>query len=211
MIPRSFVFVLIVFLMFIAENGFGQVELKTGDILFRGTNPSNLSEAIDEVTQTGEGHHFSHVGMVEVAGADVFVYHAEGKKGVCKEPLDSFAMDESGRRLYVEAYRLKPRFKNNIDSAILRVKSVLGEPYNYTYIMEDKGYYCSELIYWAFEADSVFKLNPMTFKDLETDEFHPGWIEHYEKLGIEIPEGLPGCNPNGMAASDNLILLGEIE
>jgi len=51
----------------------------------------------------------------------------------------------------------------------------------------------------------------MTFKDIETNDFHPGWIEHYDKLGIEIPEGLPGCNPNGMAASENLILLGEIK
>lgn len=197
--------------MFIAESGFGQIELKTGDILFRGKKPTDLSDAIDDVTQTGKGHHFSHVGMVEVINSDVFVFHAEGEKGVCKEPLDSFATDEAGRRLYVEAYRLKPGYQNNIDSAILRVKSVIGEPYNYTYIIEDKGYYCSELIYWAFESDSVFQLNPMTFKDLETDEFHPGWIEHYDKLEIEIPEGLPGCNPNGMAASENLMHIGEVE
>ncbi|PWD97911.1 hypothetical protein DDZ16_18305 [Marinilabilia rubra] len=210
MISRNLFFVLTFLLMFVVGSGFGQVELKTGDILFRGKNPTKLSEAIDEVTQTGSGHHFSHVGIAEVTDGEVFVIHAEGEKGVCKESLDSFSIDEVGRSLYVEAYRLKPKYRDNIDSAIVSVNSVIGEPYNYTYIIEDKGYYCSELIYWAFQSDSVFQLNPMTFKDLETGDFHPGWIEHYNKLGIEIPEGLPGCNPNGMAASENLLLLGEI-
>ncbi len=54
-------------------------------------------------------------------------------------------------------------------------------------------------------------LNPMTFKDPETGEFLPTWIEYYEKLGVEIPEGQPGCNPNGLASSDKLIRLGLVE
>jgi hypothetical protein len=29
-------------------------------------------------------------------------------------------------------------------------------------------------------------------------------------MGLEIPEGQPGCNPNGMAASGKLKKLGEI-
>ena len=40
-----------------------------------------------------------------------------------------------------------------------------------------------------------------------TDLFYEGWIIHYNQLGIDIPEGLPGCNPNGMSASDNLVFV----
>ena len=208
---KNLIFIFVLVSMLSSQYSDAQIKLKTGDILFRGKSLSGLSSAIDDVTQTGEGHHFSHVGMALVDSGQVFVLHSEGERGVCKEPLDSFAINDSGNRLYVEAYRLKPGSRDFIDSAVVRIQSVMGEPYNYTYVLKDKGYYCSELIYWAFEPDSVFKLNPMTFKDHETGKFHPGWVKYYGKLGIEIPEGLPGCNPNGMAASPNLILLGEID
>lgn len=44
----------------------------------------------------------------------------------------------------------------------------------------------------------------MSFKNLETNTFHKGWIAHYKNLGIPIPEGKLGCNPNGMASSNTL-------
>ena len=44
----------------------------------------------------------------------------------------------------------------------------------------------------------------MTFKDPLTGLFHDGWIEHYKNLGIEIPEGQPGCNPNDMSKNKKL-------
>jgi hypothetical protein len=85
---------------------------------------------------------------------------------------------------------------------------MLGKPYNFSYILSDSAHYCSEFIYRAFAPDSVFALAPMTFKDPQTGEFPEAWVEHYQKLGIEIPEGLPGCNPNGMAASERLERIG---
>jgi uncharacterized protein YycO len=185
-------------------------ELKTGDLLFRGKTSSSLSTAIDDVTRTVEGKHFSHVGLVEVTDGEVFVIHADGPSGVRKESLIAFMADGKGESLYVEAYRLRGKWNGGISEAIKRASGVIGEPYNYTYIIEDSGYYCSELIWYAFAADSVFRLEPMTFKDPATGEFHGGWIEHYQKMGIEIPEGLPGCNPNGMAASEKLEFLGVV-
>ena len=76
--------------------------------------------------------------------------------------------------------------------------------YNTTYILEDEGYYCSEYVYELFKKDSVFTLEPMTFKDPKTNEFHKGWIEHYQKLCIAIPEGKLGCNPNVRASSKTI-------
>ena len=187
-----------------------EVALETGDLLFRGKTPSMLSQAIDDVTQTGDDNHFSHIGLVEVIKGEVNVIHADGLHGVCLQPLDSFLLDGEGNSLYVEAFRLKPGFGDAVDMAIRRARSAIGEPYNYSYIIGDTGYYCSELIWWAFNPDSVFTLEPMTFKDQNTGTFHPGWVEHYEELSIEIPEGRPGCNPNGMAASDNIYRLGVV-
>ena len=50
----------------------------------------------------------------------------------------------------------------------------------------------------------------MTFKDPKTSQFLVGWADHYKKLGIPIPEGEPGCNPNGMAASEKMVMVGEV-
>ncbi|WP_036163420.1 YiiX/YebB-like N1pC/P60 family cysteine hydrolase [Marinilabilia salmonicolor] len=186
------------------------MSIRTGDLLFRGKTPSALSTAIDEVTQTEAGKHFSHVGLAEVVDNNIFVIHSDGSKGVDRETLKDFMNDGGGDTLYVEAYRLKSDFRDAIPEAMERATALIGEPYNYTYIIEDSGYYCSELVWYAFATDSVFALDPMTFKDPESGAFHEGWVEHYGKLGVEIPEGLPGCNPNGMAGSDKLEYLGVV-
>ncbi|PRZ00271.1 permuted papain-like amidase YaeF/Yiix C92 family enzyme [Marinilabilia salmonicolor] len=211
MLYKHLVFLMITTMIISGCDNKDKVSLRTGDLLFRGKTPSAFSTAIDDVTQTDAGKHFSHVGLAEVVDEEVFVIHAEGSRGVCREQLSDFMSDPEGNQLYVEAYRLKGDKKRVVDSALVRASSLIGEPYNYSYIIEDPGFYCSELIWYAFATDSVFSLEPMTFKDPATGEFHDGWRKHYSRLGIEIPEGLPGCNPNGMAASDRLDLLGVVE
>jgi hypothetical protein len=187
-----------------------KIELKTGDFLFRGETGKGISEAIDQVTQTDAATHFSHVGLVKVSGDSIFVLHASTKGGTCKVSLSEFLHPE-GDSTQVVAYRLKEPWQATIPVAIERAEKMLGKPYNFSYIISDSTHYCSEFIYRAFEPDSVFVLNPMTFKDPETVEFLPTWVEYYEKLGIDIPEGQPGCNPNGLASSDKLIRLGWVE
>jgi len=187
-----------------------RVELRSGDILFRGAADGNLSQAIDQVTQTGEATHFSHMGIAEITTGGVFVLHAAPELGVCRQPLDSF-LNPEGEKAHVVAYRLKQPYRNSIAAALKRAHQLLGQPYNYSYILPDTGYYCSEFVYTVFAPDSIFKLNPMTFKNPDTGKFDSTWVVHYQKLGIDIPEGKQGCNPNGMAASDKLERLGEIQ
>ena len=187
-----------------------KIELKTGDLLFRGETGKAISEAIDRVTQTGAATHFSHVGLVKISGDSVFVLHASTTGGTCKISLNEFLHPE-GDSVQVVAYRLKEPWQEDIPSAIKRAEKMLGKPYNFSYILSDSTHYCSEFIYRAFEPDSVFSLNPMTFKDPETGEFLETWVEYYKNLGMEIPEGQPGCNPNGLAASDKLIRIGLVE
>jgi len=196
--------------LFACTNPKSQIKLKSGDILFREKSSENISEAIDKVTQTSGATHFSHVGLVEVTDTGIVVLHAYPEGGTCIVSLSSFLHPE-GDSVNVVAYRLKEPWRKTIPAAIRKAHQMLGKPYNFSYIMTDTAHYCSEFLYQAFAADSVFKLEPMTFKDPVTGNFPQAWVEYYQKLGIEIPEGKPGCNPNGLAASDKLERLGKIE
>ena len=186
------------------------IHLQTGDLLFREKSSENISEAIDKVTQTSGATHFSHVGLVEVLDTGTVVLHASPEGGSCVVSLRKFLHPE-GDLVSVFAYRLKHEYQKAIPAAILKAHQMLGKPYNFSYILSDSAHYCSEFVYRAFAADSVFRLEPMTFKDPITGQFPATWVEYYRKMGIEIPEGKPGCNPNGLAASEKLERLGKIE
>jgi len=41
----------------------------------------------------------------------------------------------------------------------------------------------------------------MTFINPKTRKIDDFWISFYKKQNLEVPEGQPGCNPNGLAAS----------
>lgn len=198
-----------IFLLSLSVWGAGgqTVKLRSGDLLFRGAASGNLSKAIDEVTQTERETHFSHMGLVERKDDKIFVLHASPEGGTCRVLLREFLHPE-GDPVEVVAYRLKDPWQKTIPAALERAEKMLGKSYNNHYLLVDTAYYCSDFVYRAFIADSVFELRPMTFKDPQTGEFSQAWVEHYGKLGMEIPEGLPGCNPNGMAASDKLERLG---
>ncbi len=179
-----------------------QTRLQQGDLLFCSYVRDGLSGAIDQVTQTREQTHFSHVGIVSIQHTDTFVLHASTQKGVCKQPLHQFLKEQEA--IQVVAYRLETAYLTRIDSVLEAAEALVGLPYNFAYLPDDSSYYCSQLIYSLFKNQEVFTLEPMTFKDPETGEFNPTWVEHYAKIGVDIPEGKPGCNPNGLAASDKL-------
>lgn len=186
------------------------ISLRTGDLLFCSSTTGELSKAIDQATQTGKETHFDHVGIIDIQNDTVWILHAAPKKGVCRETIGQFLTSKE-EKITVTAYRLKDNYQKVIPTAIQKAHTLLGQPYNYTYIIKDQGYYCSEYIYEIFAADSIFTLNPMTFKDPQTGQFLAGWVDHYRKLGIPIPEGEPGCNPNGMATSEKLEKIGEVK
>jgi len=187
-----------------------RIKLQSGDILFREKSSENISEAIDKVTQTSGATHFSHVGLVEVTDTGIVVLHAYPKGGTCIVSLKGF-LHPKGDSVTVIAYRLKEDWQKTIPAAIQKAHQMMGKPYNFSYILSDTAHYCSEFVYLAFADDSVFKLEPMTFKDPATGNFPATWVEYYQKMGIEIPEGKPGCNPNGLAASNKLERLGIIK
>lgn len=177
----------------------------TGDLVFIGNSSSDLSGAIDAVTKTSQNTSFSHMGLIVVEDHSTKVIHSNSYKGVCIESLDSFRLNSATSRDSLYIFRIDKEI--NWERVLTKADGVIGDSYNRTYVMEDEGFYCSELIYYLLEQDSVFKLNPMTFLNPETDQYHQTWVDYYEKLGLEIPQGKLGCNPNGMANNPLLQLI----
>lgn len=204
---KLFILIFMIATLGINAKAQSEIQLQTGDLLFRGTLSSGLSQAIDQVTQTEKQTHFSHVGLVVLERDSVFILHASPTGGTCRVTLDEFSHPE-GDSVHVVAYRLQEQWQNVIPQAIKKAYGLLGKPYNFSYILSDSSHYCSEFIYRAFAEDSIFKLNPMTFKDPDTGEYLPAWIKYYKNQGLEIPERMPGCNPNEMAASEKLERIG---
>ncbi len=89
-----------------------KIELKTGDLLFRGETGKAISKAIDEVTQTDAATHFSHVGLVKISGDSVFVLHASTNGGTCQVSLSEF-LHPAGDSAEVVAYRLKEPWQDS--------------------------------------------------------------------------------------------------
>lgn len=200
-----------IFLILIScQNQNFQTLLQNGDLLFVGNSTGNLSKAIDEVTQTNQGTNFSHIAIVEKSDSKIWVLHAAPKNGSERISLHEFVKNEKKDGSVIEVYRIKNEFQPDFSSALKKAKSMLGKPYNFTYVLSDTAYYCSDFVYHSFEKDSIFQMDPMTFKNPGEEEFNPGWIEFYKKLNMEIPEGKPGCNPNGMAASEKLERIGRL-
>ena len=88
----------------------------------------------------------------------------------------------------------------DIYAAIERAKQFIGQPYDWSYRPYNGKMYCSELIYYCYldnEGSPVFKASPMNFRNKEGD-IPSFWSELFNKIGEEVPEGIPGTNPNDM-------------
>lgn len=200
----------IVLLLLISFSVFAQekVTLKEGDIIFQSMN-CDLCNAINAVTEGFDGKDFSHLGIVHIQNDSIYVVEASGKE-VKLTPLGIFKTYTT-EEMYVG--RLKRKYRKYIPKAIEFSIKQLGAPYDQAYLYDNGSYYCSELIYDAFLSayeKPFFELTPMTFKEPNSNEYFQVWIDYYENLKIEIPEGELGCNPGGISISDKLKIIGTI-
>lgn len=185
--------------------------LENGDMLFVTAKDSGLSGAINNVTQKQKNASFDHIGILEIDRRDLYVLHAAPKGGSQKQPLKDFLKDQADDGQTVVVYRLKHQYRNAIPSAIEKANSMLGKPYNFNYILDENAYYCSDFIERAFRSDHIFTLEPMTFIDPKSGKTNTFWEDFYQKKNLKVPEGEPGCNPNGLAASDKLEKIKELK
>lgn len=184
--------------------------LQNGDLLFVTAKESGLSGAIDNVTKKQENASFDHIGILEKQGRSAYVLHAAPKGGSQKQNLDAFLKDQKEDGQKVVVYRLKSQYRNAIPKAVDKANLMLGKPYNSNYILNENSYYCSDYIERSFREDQIFTLEPMTFKDPKTGKVNEFWKKFYAEKKLNVPEGEPGCNPNGLAASDKIERIKEL-
>jgi aspartate carbamoyltransferase regulatory subunit len=180
-------------------------KLQEGDLLFQDLDSSPLCDAIELVTPGYNGANFSHIGLVVLDNDTLKVLEAIPPK-VMITNLDDFinrSFDKNGNPKVIVG-RLKKEFTNSISNAVSYSKSKLEITYDEVFLINNETYYCSELIFEAFEKDSIFQLKPMTFLHPKTKDTLKIWKEYYSDLNTNIPEGNPGINPGIMSLSNKI-------
>ena len=175
--------------------------LKPGDLLFQ-VGEGGMTDAI-EVSTDGA---FSHVGILDDSPFGG-VWEAVPGAGVRHVSLRQFlkesALDGDGRPM-VSVFRV-PSF--SWEDVKKRVQALEGRPYDPAFMPGDEALYCSELVYECFRDSlgaPLFGAVPMSFSgpDGHVLEY---WTSHYEKLGLPVPEGKPGTNPNDLSRTSFLV------
>lgn len=167
--------------------------LQPGDLLFQ-AGEGGMPMAIESST----GGSFSHVGILGETLEDVWeAVPGDGVRHVSLQQfLDDAALDAVGKP-YVRVYRAPC----NWEDVLLHLKALKGRPYDKAFLPGDDALYCSELVYECYRDSTgapLFTTIPMTFKG-EDGVMVPYWVSHYAELGVAIPEGEPGTNPNDLS------------
>ena len=167
---------------------------QTGDLIFFTGGSSSMDDAIS--SSTGDG--FVHVAIVEVdSEGTVWLIDATPQKGVSREKL----LEEKGNMVLK---RLKD--STGVAASVQRAKALIGSPYDFAFLPDNDAYYCSELVYECFlrpDGSHIFSCQPMNFLDSEGN-LPEYWKELFEKLQMDVPQGLPGTNPEDLSRSTTL-------
>jgi len=183
-------------------------QLQNGDFIFVEAKQEDLSGAINRVTQKSETENFDHVGLIEIEFGKIFVLHASTKLGSNRQSFKAFYKKNTENNQKMTIYRLKKQYQKAIQPAIVQSKKMLEKPYNWTYILNEESYYCSDFIERVFRKDSIFEHIPMNFKNPKTDQIDDFWVDFYQKLNLDVPQDKPGTNPNQLAKSEKLVRIG---
>ena len=184
--------------------------LQTGDLIFvaqaegRNAGESTMDGAIAAATGS-----IIHVALVEVDddGA-VWVIDATSRHGVDRRPLQSFFDDFSYEDGTYPVFTVK-RLKDTGPAGqwVERAKSFCGQAYDEYFLPDNGAMYCSELVRESLLDENgsyLVEESPMNFKNAD-GEFPAYWVELFSRIGADIPQGVPGTNPQEMSASELLV------
>ncbi len=212
---RNMAVILLLLNIFFAACASG-FDLQTGDLIFQEACGNGINKAIKEATASNKKYNFTHVGIVWInENGDTYVIEAAPPRVAATGIKEYLHPAEEKKCPPVSVVgRVKQEFRYLIPEAMQHAIALIGRQYDDEYDIRNDKYYCSELIYEIFRrannGNEFFELRDMTFKNLETGEFPSEWVRHFERLGIPIPEGAAGNNPNDMSRS-NLIDIIEID
>lgn len=173
-------------------------DLRPGDLLFF-RDTTGMGSAVRE--STGK---YTHVALVESVDDTVWVIDATQRYGVSRRPL-TIKYGSSG---FPDVYRFKYGCFS-IDSVLARARSFIGQPYDNAFLPDNGALYCSELVYEVFLNDCsdkgkhLIEAKPMNWRD-KNGNLPKYWKKHFKKLGMPVPEGVPGTNPTDLSRSPML-------
>lgn len=178
--------------------------LEPGDLLFQDLDCGPLCNAIEAVTDGAHGKDFSHVGIAAELPDGLRIVEAIGNDVHVTTEEEFFARSEN-----VFVGRLNDG--KMAHKAASEAEHFIGVPYDDAFLPGAEKLYCSELVALAYERANngapVFATPNMTFKDPTTNTFFPAWVTYYAELGMEIPEGKPGCNPGQLSREPSVTIV----
>lgn len=184
-------------------------ELQEGDILFQDLDCGDACDAIEKVTTGYNGLDFSHCGIVANVDGQMKVVEAYGT--VAATDLDSFLARSKDEHGNVKVIAGRPHEQDIAKKSAAIAQTYIGKSYDKAFKLGDDAYYCSELVYESYKAanngQAYFPLNTMTFKEPDSTDYMPFWVDYYNELNMPIPEGDSGINPGAISRSQHLDIL----
>ena len=147
-----------------------------------------------------------HVAIAEVKADSIWIIDATMARGVDRHPLDTFLRDFTLPDGSFPEFIVKRVKGVDADAAIRRAKAFCGRKYDVRFLPDNEDLYCSELVqssYLDADGNPVFPSLPMNFKAPD-GTMPPYWEELFGRLGMEVPQGLPGTNPQNMSEAECL-------
>ena len=190
-----------------------QNRLQNGDLVFVGlpfgydAETGSVDEAIASATGEDGTLNLIHVAIAEVKADSVWIIDATIAHGVDRHPLDTFLRDFTLPDGSYPEFIVKRVKGVDADAAVEKAKSFCGRAYDVRFLPDNEDLYCSELVqrsYLDAAGVPVFESEPMNFKAPD-GTMPPYWEWLFGQLGMEVPQGLPGTNPQKMSQAECLV------
>ena len=187
--------------------------LQNGDLIFVGlpmdydAETGSMDEAISSATGEDGALNLIHVAIAEVKADSVWIIDATIAHGVDRHPLDTFFRDFTLRDGSYPEFIVKRVEGVDADAAVERAKAFCGRSYDIRFLADNDDLYCSELVqrsYLDAAGKPVFESAPMNF-NAPDGTLPPYWESLFARLGMEVPQDLPGTNPQEMSEASILV------
>lgn len=193
--------------------GKGSDRLRNGDLIFVGlpadydAEGGSMDAAISAATGDDGFLNLIHVAIAEVKADSVWIIDATIAHGVDRHPLDTFLRDFTLNDGSYPEFIVKRVKGVDVDAAVEKAKTFCGRGYDVRFLPDNEELYCSELVqasYLDADGQPVFQSEPMNW--LAPDgTMPPYWEWLFGQLGMDVPQGVPGTNPQKMSESDFLV------
>lgn len=186
---------------------------RTGDLVFVGLpmdyslDKDSMAGAISASTG-GDSLNIIHVAILEVGRDTTWIIDATIKHGVERHPIDTFFTDFRLRDGSMPVFLVK---RPDVTAAqaeefVRNARRYLGQPYDSAFLPDNGAMYCSELVRESYVLDDgshLFSEYPMNFLGPD-GSMPPYWTQLFARLGMDVPQGVLGTNPQKMAAEPSL-------